>query len=261
MYRGRIIRLERYARPVVDVDPVRRRRGYFVPVVRGLDLRNGRPCVRVGGRFAGEVSSVQLFEGGVDVVRVEYDDRDDPLVGVDLGDDEHSAPKSPGGPLRLKTRRTRARRSPRVATTSKLCSSADLVGGTPARVSTLDRVGCLVHDRRRSSGKSRRPVIPTWQPIRGPRSGPVSLDCSACGVFQPRWWWSAILRTVRARHRGLSRRTFRTLIISSSTVVNVDLPPLRIKAILRGPVHHMGDGYSEVVDAVYGFCCRCWPGA
>ena len=59
--------------PVVDVDPVRRRRGKFVPVERGVGLCNNRPRVRVGGRFAGEVPGIELREGGVDVVGVERD--------------------------------------------------------------------------------------------------------------------------------------------------------------------------------------------
>ena len=53
-----------------------------------IALRDDRPCVSVGGRFAGEVSGVELREGGVDIVEVEYDVRRDPLVGVDLDDDE-----------------------------------------------------------------------------------------------------------------------------------------------------------------------------
>ena len=48
-----------------------------------------RPCVRVGGRFAGEVASIEFFDGGVDVVEVEHDARHDPLFGVDLSDAEH----------------------------------------------------------------------------------------------------------------------------------------------------------------------------
>ena len=74
--------------PVVDVHPVRRRRGQFVPVERGVGLRDDRPRVRVGGRFAGEVSGVELLEGGVDVVGVEHDACRDPVVGVDLDDAE-----------------------------------------------------------------------------------------------------------------------------------------------------------------------------
>ncbi len=51
-------------------------------------LRDDRPCVRVGGRFAGEVSGIEFLEGGVDVVEVERDVRRDPVVGVDLDDAE-----------------------------------------------------------------------------------------------------------------------------------------------------------------------------
>ncbi len=61
-----------------------------MPVERGVGTHNDRPCARVGGRFAGEVASIKLFVGGVNVVKVEYDTRDDPLVGVDLDDTEHS---------------------------------------------------------------------------------------------------------------------------------------------------------------------------
>ena len=53
-----------------------------MPVDRGVSTRNDRPRVRVGGRFAGEVSGVELVEGGFDVVGVEHDDRRDPFVGV-----------------------------------------------------------------------------------------------------------------------------------------------------------------------------------
>ena len=49
--------------------------------------------MRVGGRFAGEVSGVEFGEGGVDVVEVERDERDDPLVGVDLDDAERLGEK------------------------------------------------------------------------------------------------------------------------------------------------------------------------
>ena len=77
------------AAPMVDVHPVRRRRGKFVPVECGVGPRDDRPRMRVGGRFAGEVSGVELLEGGVDVVEVERDSGHDPVVGVDLDDAEH----------------------------------------------------------------------------------------------------------------------------------------------------------------------------
>ncbi len=59
-----------------------------MPVERGVGPRDDRPRVRVGGRFAREVPSVELREGGVDVVEVERDACRDPLVGVDLDDAE-----------------------------------------------------------------------------------------------------------------------------------------------------------------------------
>ena len=60
-----------------------------MPVELGIGARNDRPRVRVRGRFAGEVPGVEFGEGGVDVVEVERDVCDDPLVGVDLDDAEH----------------------------------------------------------------------------------------------------------------------------------------------------------------------------
>ena len=47
MYRGQLARRDRCKRPVVDIDKVRVCRGHFVPVERGICLRDGRPtCVR-----------------------------------------------------------------------------------------------------------------------------------------------------------------------------------------------------------------------
>ena len=73
---------------MIGENRIRRRRRRFAPVEPGVDPCNHRPRVRVGGRFAGEVSGIELREGGVDVVDVEHDDRRDPLVGVDLDDVE-----------------------------------------------------------------------------------------------------------------------------------------------------------------------------
>src|ERR1700733_7477483 len=48
----------------------------------------------MSSRFACEVSGVEFLEGGVDVVEVERDGGDDPLMGVDLEDAEHLCAKS-----------------------------------------------------------------------------------------------------------------------------------------------------------------------
>src|SRR5215469_16874997 len=55
-------------------------------VVGDVGPRDYRPRVRMGGRFAGKVSSVEFGDGGVHVVEVERDQRCDPLVGADLDD-------------------------------------------------------------------------------------------------------------------------------------------------------------------------------
>ena len=46
------------------------------------------PCMRVCGRFAGEVPGVEFLEGGVDVVEVERDEGRDPFVGIDFDYEE-----------------------------------------------------------------------------------------------------------------------------------------------------------------------------
>ena len=56
---------------MIDVHPVRCCRGEFAPIECGVRPRDDRPRVRVSGRFTGEISGVELFEGGVDVVEVE----------------------------------------------------------------------------------------------------------------------------------------------------------------------------------------------
>ena len=59
---------------VVDVYPVRCGRGRFASIECGVDPCDDRPRLCVGGSFAGEVSSVEFLEGGVDVVGIEHDD-------------------------------------------------------------------------------------------------------------------------------------------------------------------------------------------
>jgi len=75
---------ERGPRTVVDAHAVLRGRRQLVSVDRGVAIRNHRPRVRVGGRLAGEVSRIELCEGGANVVGVERDERRDPLVDVDV---------------------------------------------------------------------------------------------------------------------------------------------------------------------------------
>ena len=53
---------------------------------RGITSCDDRPCVRVGGRFAGNVARIEFGDGGVEVVEIELTSRYDPFVGVDLDD-------------------------------------------------------------------------------------------------------------------------------------------------------------------------------
>src|SRR6202035_3396568 len=71
----------------------------FVSVVHGLDVRHGGPRLRVSARLAREVSGVEFFECGVDVVDVEHDVRREPIVGVELGDAQHFDAEIPLAPV------------------------------------------------------------------------------------------------------------------------------------------------------------------
>ena len=70
------------------VTAVGRHRWELVPIQRSEAFRDDRPRARVGGRFAGEVSGVELGDGGVEVVELEHDECHDPFVSVDLDDAE-----------------------------------------------------------------------------------------------------------------------------------------------------------------------------
>src|ERR1700719_787492 len=69
---------------VVEAHRIRCRRGDFAPIVCNEYTGDYRPGVRVGGGLAGERAGVEFGDGGGEVVDVECDDRDDPVVGIDL---------------------------------------------------------------------------------------------------------------------------------------------------------------------------------
>ena len=188
---GHVAGRERSPAPVVDVHPVRRRRGEFVPVERGVGPADDRPRVRVRRRFAGEVSGVELLDGGVDVVEVEHDERRDPLVGVDLDDVEHL-----GVELRRalvadarSVIRMRTRRSPRVAMTVDVTFVGPDVGDRAhvcdLGISTVSDPG--VHDPTAIvSGKVVGQHLRHRVPVAGREVRQEALDHLACRVFQPR---------------------------------------------------------------------------
>ena len=69
---------------VVDARQVRCGRRQLVPVERGVATRDHRPRACIRGHSAGDVTRVELRDGGIEVVEVERDEREDPLLGVDL---------------------------------------------------------------------------------------------------------------------------------------------------------------------------------
>src|ERR1700722_20492185 len=81
---------------MINSHAIRCYRGEFVPTDRGVGSRNHRPRVRVGGGFAGEVARVELRDGRVEVVEVERNGRQNPLVPVDLDDVEGTVLNCPG---------------------------------------------------------------------------------------------------------------------------------------------------------------------
>ena len=86
----------------------------------------------MGGRFAGEVSSVELAKAASKSSRSNKTTRRDPLVGVDLDDVEHLVMNACGSSSRPETRtRVRTRRSPRVAMTSTVDVREPEIGGRP----------------------------------------------------------------------------------------------------------------------------------
>ena len=214
MYAVRSPGANRCRAPVVDVHTVRRRRGQFAPVECGVGLRDDRPRVRVGGRFAGEVAGVEFGEGGVDVVEVERDARRDPVVGVDLDDAEHLGVERLGALVAAREAdTTESETLPAGRNDGRRYASAPDVGESPAcsRSRHLDRVGSR---RSRPDGdrrwKCRRPVSPPSRPSRGPRSTSRSARQLGLPRFPAAAPDGSVRRSGRVRRRGRPRRRFRS---------------------------------------------------
>ena len=78
------------------VDKIRCLVRELMPVEPGVDSRDDRPRFSAGGRLPGEESGIKFGEGGVELVGVERDDRNDPQVAADLNDTEHFCEKCLG---------------------------------------------------------------------------------------------------------------------------------------------------------------------
>ena len=235
-------------------DPVRRRRRQLVPVERGVGPRDDRPRVRVGGRFAGEVSGVELLEGGVDVVEVERDARHDPLVGVDLDDAEHLAcgtPRAHGrGPRSgydedeaFSAGRNDGRRYGLVTPTSAIARMFAISASRPCRIPAFTT-------RRRSSlHMSSASISAIAVPVAG-REVRQKRSHTWLAAFSSRG--AGRLQLIEPRERGVEVCLVEHLAAVDQVAFDrqeVDHPPLGVEALLRGPMCRMGDDRSEVAQA------------
>src|SRR5947209_7841947 len=64
---------------MVDVYQIWCGSGHLTAIERDVYLRNRRPSARVGRRFSRDVSSVELRDGGLEIVDVEHHTRHSPL--------------------------------------------------------------------------------------------------------------------------------------------------------------------------------------
>ena len=235
--------------------PNRRRRWQLVPIDRGVGLRDDRPHVRVRGRFAGEVSGVELRNGGVEVVRASNSDDCAAilLVGVDLDEAEHLRAGTPQAADRGPRHRTRlrARRSPRVAMT------------VAVKFFVPDFGECL-----------RMPAISASRPCRIPapttrrRSSVQSSSAKNLRHSVPVAGREVLLEALIARLAAFSNRgrlrmqllepcergVEVCLVEDFAAVAQIavdreerDLPPLSFKVVLRGPARRVRNDRSDVV--------------
>ena len=201
---------------MVDVDPIRRRRGKFVPVERGVDpAMTDHVCAWAAAspaRYRASSSSKAASMSS----RSNTTCADDPLVGVDLGDAEHLGAELASAAGRGSTERirARARRSPRVAMT------VDVMFADARRRRSLACLRSRHLDRaepRRSRRDGDRPTKMSSASIsamasqsRAAKYAKKRSTYLACRVFQPRAPAVAAPRIARARRRGLPRRRFRS---------------------------------------------------
>ena len=198
------------SRTVVDIYPVRRRRGEFVPVDCGVGPRDDRPAVRVRGRFAGEVAGIELREGGAESSgsnttlaatgrrRRSRAMRSTSVMNASAAVSAHEADTSED------------RRSPRVATTADEYVDPRSARARMLRYRHPDHAGSR---RSQPAGdrllRYRRPILCHRGPVPGRevlRSG-RSLGSPHFPVAAPA---AVAPRTARARRRGLPRRIART---------------------------------------------------
>ena len=178
--------------------------GKLAPVERGVGLRDDRPCVRVGGRFAGEVSGVELLEGGVDVVEVEHDELPTICSSALISTmSSNSVWNASARGLDREAIRLRARRSPRVAIDGRRhVVDPEFGDGSHVRdlgISSVSDSG--VHDPSTIvDGDVLGQYLCHRAPVTGREVRPEALVHLACRVFQPR---RRTTEFVEPRERGV----------------------------------------------------------
>ena len=207
-----------------------------MPVDCGEGPRDDRPCVRVGGRFAGEVPGVEFLEGGVDVVGVEHDDRRDPVVGVDLDEGEHLGVERLGSLVAARSTRTSEDEALPAGRNDgrRHVRDAD-VGGRPHvrdfGVPTTSDPG--VHDPTAIvDGYVVGQHLGHRVPVAGREVRLEALVHSACRVFQLR---RRPAEFVEPRERGVEVCLVEELAAVDQVAVDrreADLPPLGVEALL-----------------------------
>ena len=185
-----------------------------MPVERGVSLCNNRPRVRVGGCLAGEVSSVEFGEGGVDVVDVELRRAPTTRLSASISTTvSTSSWNASTAGSRSRNAMRRGRGAPRGSQPRSTSTGLpDLGDRSHVRDHRhLDRVGPR-RSRRDDDRlmKRRRRVVPPWRPSRGPRSTPGIAQPSGLPRSPAAAPAVAVRRSARARRRGLPRRTSRS---------------------------------------------------
>ena len=241
---------------MIDVNRTGCRRGKRVTVERRVGPRDDRPGRGISGRFASEVTSLKFGEGGVDVVDVEREARDDAVFCVNLEDVEHldaefvrPHPMVPGADMSEGEARPAGRKGGR-----RNLFETHLGGRSHFRyviIATVLDAG--VHDpttiicENVMGGQFRHRV-----PVAGREVGPEALVHLSCRVFQ-----SPCLRMqlVELRERGIEVglvEDFGAVDQVAFDGEDLDHPPFGIETLLRGSFQALRDDGFEFAEPMHG---------
>ncbi len=209
--------------PVIDVHPVRRDRGQFVPVERGDGPAITDHVCAYACRFAGEVPASSSSKAA------SMSSRSNPTraairSSASISTIPSNSVWNASGPWSSTEMRTAAQREalPAGRDDGRRCSLGPDVGDGPHvrdfDISTVSESPRPPPDGDRHC-KCRRPASRPWRPNRGPRSKPRSARLLGLPRFPAVVPVGSARRTSRARRRGLPRRMIsHRLTMSPSTV-------------------------------------------